>query len=645
MTNYFNLKKLTNTNITIIVSLFFMLLPGYSYSQEWQSKIVYYNNQNRIVYIADSNKNLIPDFSYAGYKNSDSDIPFVPAVKTLSPLAGDNTMHIQNALDELANLPADLNGIRGALLLNAGIYRVYGTIRIKESGIVLRGQGDGTDSLFNTIIKGIGDTPHQRTIIIAGGGELTRWNNEISGTKSFVKADYIPVGSRKIPVENPTIYKTGDNIIINHPVSDAWIKAVEGGGTATDANWTINDGLNIIYNRNIVNIIGDTLIIDAPVFNCLDKKLSPAYLYKYSRAGIKTNIGIENLRIDIEADGITTDSKGNENHAWHCIELKQIEDAWVKNCTMLHFGQSGIMTSTATRITIDSCKAIDPVSNITGERRYNFNLYHASQLVLVKNSYTRFGRHDYVSNGTSTVSGCVFVNCTSENTYSSSEGHRWWTQGLLFDNIKFKSPNSSFVLALYNRGSEGTSHGWAAVNSVAWRCDVESNKSIIIQKPPVGQNYAIGCTAGKITGLKSLGAPYNQPQGYIEGTNNKLLKPNSLFYAQLEDRKNITSVKREPNIKTGTDSFIDIKSYPNPFNGNATINYKIYPKIDNNSYYSVSVKVFDLLGKEVATLVNEWQKSGQYTTTFNSRNLPSGQYYLVLRSDNSMISKKILLIK
>ena len=99
---------------------------------------------------------------------------------------------------------------------------------------------------------------------------------------------------------------------------------------------------------------------------------------KYTRSGIVTNLGIENLRIDIETSGSATD----ENHAWNAVDLYQIEDSYVRNCTFLHFVLSGIRTNTATRITIDNCRALKPVSVIEGGKRYNFKTYTASQQIL-----------------------------------------------------------------------------------------------------------------------------------------------------------------------------------------------------------------------------------------------------------------------
>ena len=627
--------KIRFLNILLLLILFSFSLNA----QTWQSNIVYFGNDGKLVYVSDNDGNRIPDFSGAGYKGGGIEIPLIPVVKTIEAIQGDNTAHIQSAINEVAALPIGQNGFRGALLLKAGSYQVNGTIRINQSGIVLRGEGDGDNSSKHTIIFGKGNTPHQRTILIAGGGSLTRWSEQVSGTKTNITTQKVFVGSRSFSVENVSPFNVGDNIIIYHPITEAWINAVQGGGTATDSAWTVRDSINIIYNRYITGISGNEITVDVPAFYMLDRSLSQSYIYKYSRSGLKTNIGIEDLRVEIEAAGTPQNSQGDENHAWHAIELKQIEDAWVKNCTMLHFGQSGIMTSTASRITIDNCKAIDPISIITGERRYNFNMYHASQQILVQNSYTRYGRHDFVSNGTSTVSGIVFYNNVSDYTYSSSEGHRWWSQGILFDNVTFNNPNTSIVLALYNRGDNGTSHGWAAVNSVIWNCKIGGGKSIIIQKPPTAQNYSIGNFAGKITGLKSQGAPYDQPQGYIEGTNLSGINPPSLYKAQLDERL-ITSVK-ETGRGLIEDDFILYDNFPNPFNPSTTISFKI-PVAGH-----VTLKIFDLLGKEIATLIDEFKEAGSYNAQFSiSRlNVSSGIYFYSLRCSNFHTLKKMVIIK
>jgi hypothetical protein len=82
------------------------------------------------------------------------------------------------------------------------------------------------------------------------------------------------------------------------------------------------------------------------------------------------------------------------------------------------------------------------------------------------------------------------------------------------------------------------------------------------------------------------------------------------------------------------------QNYPNPFNPKTNIKYKIA----NNNF--ISLKVFDLLGKEILTLVNENQSPGIYEISFNGGNLPSGVYFYRLSvGGNKIYTKKMLLLK
>ncbi|MBS1494796.1 MAG: T9SS type A sorting domain-containing protein [Bacteroidetes bacterium] len=89
------------------------------------------------------------------------------------------------------------------------------------------------------------------------------------------------------------------------------------------------------------------------------------------------------------------------------------------------------------------------------------------------------------------------------------------------------------------------------------------------------------------------------------------------------------------------DHFLLHQNYPNPFNPSTKINYEI------KSSGFVTLKVFDLLGKEVATLVNEKQNAGSYAIDFNSSefSLPSGIYFYTLNTGEFKETKKMVLIK
>ena len=74
-------------------------------------------------------------------------LPTVPVVATLQPSAApeDDAPRIQAAIDALAAQPPGADGIRGALLLERGEYRLGSSLLVSASGIVLRGEGDGPE--------------------------------------------------------------------------------------------------------------------------------------------------------------------------------------------------------------------------------------------------------------------------------------------------------------------------------------------------------------------------------------------------------------------------------------------------------------------------------------------------------------------
>jgi hypothetical protein len=510
-----------------------------SFSQSWQSQLISINSSGQLSYTPDNDGFVIPNFSHAGYKGGGIDIPFVPVMKTISPVSGDNTAHIQAAIDEVGTLPKDANGLRGAVLLLAGKYDILGTIYVKYDGVILRGVGQGYNPSNNTIIYALKNEflqPQRDVIILGNATKQVNGNTKTNDASQVnITSPKVAVGDYSFEVSNALTYTIGDQIIIYHPCSSAWIEAVNKGGVPApadgeaDERWITNK-LPIVYNRYVKNIAGNVITIDAPVFYTLDKTISQCYIYKPNMTGTIYQVGIENLRIDIETDG-----GEDESHAWQAVRFKSVENAWARNCTMKSFGQSGIITEACTRSTFENCSAIDPVAIITGERMYNFNTYVYSQLNLFRNNYARNGRHHYVSNGTSSTSGNVFLRCISDATNSVSEGHRQWTQGMLYDNHKEINMNRDFVLGLYNRVDMGTGHGWAAANSVLWNCDVnQSYGKIGLQKPPTSQNYAIGCMAKTITGQPILAT--NFTRGYVEGQNQPGLTPESLYEAQLAAR-------------------------------------------------------------------------------------------------------------
>ena len=97
-------------------------------------------------------------------------------------------------------------------------------------------------------------------------------------------------------------------------------------------------------------------------------------------------------------------------------------------------------------------------------------------------------------------------------------------------------------------------------------------------------------------------------------------------------------------FKTGTElgevlTYELSSNFPNPFNPATTIKYQI----PNAGF--VTLKVYDVLGNEVATLVNERKEKGRYQITFDASVLSSGVYIYQIRSGNFIDTKKMILMK
>jgi hypothetical protein len=94
----------------------------------------------------------------------------------------------------------------------------------------------------------------------------------------------------------------------------------------------------------------------------------------------------------------------------------------------------------------------------------------------------------------------------------------------------------------------------------------------------------------------------------------------------------VNNIDKEPCITLD-------QNYPNPFNPNTVISYSI----TRNDH--VSLDIFDMHGKRVKCLKDGYQSAGYYRIEISSGDLPSGLYIYQLRSGNTKIQKKMLLIK
>lgn len=463
-------------------------------------------------YVADDRGNQIPDFSRAGYGGGGVLLPDLPVVKKLPPLAGDgdDTARIQAALDEVAKRTEEKDGCRGTVLLARGTYRIGGRLRIGESGVVLRGTGQGPDG---TILLGTGRT--RRTLISLGG---THRSKEVKGTRHAVADSHVPWGSASLTLESTTGLSLGDRVIVFRPSTARWIHDLkmdqihEREGTK---QWRAGE-YDLSFERTIVALNGRTITLDAPLVMALESAYGGSAVYRITETGRVVGSGVENIRLVSEYEKGKEDS--DEHHAVTGVSLNGCRDCWVRNVTALHFSHGISLGRKAIFVTVQDCAFLAPVSLITGGRRYAFSIN--GQCCLVQRCYSNQTRHAEAT-GQCVAGPNVFLDCLAERTRADTGPHHRWAVGTLWDNLKGGAFNAQ------DRGNMGSGHGWAGAQQVFWNCETSS---ICVQEPPTGQNYAIGCT-----GAIGRGRFPDRPPGHYE-SHGQHVTPRSLYLTQLEDR-------------------------------------------------------------------------------------------------------------
>ena len=240
-------------------------------SQLGSSAWVYPAANGRLLYQPDAQGNHIIDHSGVGYLGGTVPLPNVPTVITISPVVGDNTANIQNALNQLATMPLT-NGFHGALLLTAGYYAISNSFSFPDGGIVLRGVGNDTNGtvIFSTSTNGPGNGPEksqvQGVVVISGSFSPTP-----TGLSNSIVDNYVPVGARSFTVDNAGGYAVGNNIIVHRPSTAAWITAIGMDTNQLNTPW-LPGTVDVDEERVITRIEGNRIMIDEPITTALDQQ-------------------------------------------------------------------------------------------------------------------------------------------------------------------------------------------------------------------------------------------------------------------------------------------------------------------------------------------------------------------------------------
>lgn len=446
----------------------------------------------------------LPDFSYAGYEGGGVAIPDVPVVVEVSPVSGDDRASIQAAIDAASALPLGADGFRGAVLLHKGEYQVADTLTIEADGVVLRGEGQNENG---TVL--IATSAKQYTLIdVLGTGSSF---GEAPGTRQAITSALAPVGARSFDVEDGAVFSPGDTVIVERTPNQAWIDDLGMG----PYGWTA-DSYRVGHERTVVTVNGNTITVDIPLVDSIEDKYGGGEVYRAEPKGRRRHVGVEDLRM-----GSLYSSPTDEDHGWTAVRFSRAEDSWARRLTVLHFGYSAAtLADHSRRCTVEEVAHLDPISEVTGGRRYSFYVDKGTSN-LFQRCYSRDSRHSFVT-GARVAGPNVWLDCLAEDTNADDGPHHRWATGLLFDNVKAGS------LKVQNRQDSGSGHGWSGAQVLFWNGQADE---IICDAPKGAMNWAIGNVGAKSEGNWAPGEPFGWWES--EGT---AAAVRSLYLQQLEDR-------------------------------------------------------------------------------------------------------------
>lgn len=453
----------------------------------------------------------LPDFSFAGYMNGGIPLPTVPVLVTVDPLDGDNKDQIQEAIHFVETVSPDENGHRGAVLLRSGTYSISDSLVIAQSGVVLRGEGQGEEG---TILRATRPEQHNFIRVEGSGTGL----GEVPNTRVPISSSVVPIGSTEFEVENADAFRVNDTIAVLRTPNQYWLDTLG----MDEWGWTTSS-FSVAHERRVTEINDTSIRVDVPLVDSIDSNLGGGAVYLCDIQGRIEQVGIENMRL---VSDYTSDT--DEEHGWIAVQFQRTTNSWVHNITAVNFGYSAVSLHNESNFnTIQNVAYLSPKSQVAGGRRYAFNV-SGGVGNLFQRCYSELARHDFVS-GSRTTGPNVWLDCLSLNSSNDDGPHHRWATGLLFDNIH------SLELHVENRQDSGTGHGWSGAQTLFWNSTAEN---IICDTPQWSMNWTVGCMGEQTEGHW---AP-EEDSGWWE-SHGIPVEPRSLYLKQLESRLGDSAVQ------------------------------------------------------------------------------------------------------
>jgi len=476
------------------------------------------DESGRLAYSTFPQGDRLLDYSFAGYGGGGVAIPWATTQLMVSPSGDDDTAAIQSAIDAVSGMCPDDSGLRGAVELARGTFRLRGSLSIRTSGVVLRGNGSGPDG---TVIVVDGDP--RALIAIQGSGSWAP-----TGSRSSIVDSYVPSGANTFTVDDATGLAVGSAVLVDRPVTAAWVQfmgmdhLMRGGQPQT---W-IRPGTLIHSDRIISAINGNTVTVDAPLSDSFDSQyLAPdtGTVVRYTFNGRIGQVGLESM--SVIAPPVPTPIS---QPTFSLLQMKAVVNGWVRDVIAQDFINGLSIDGTSKWITIQDTAFTHTVPADTSAGApadYSID----GQQILIHRSASQ-GDHWWSIVTQATEPGPnVVLNFSASGNPTNLSPHQRWATGLLLDNVY--SPSGG--IAFQDRGNAGSGHGWSIGFGVVWNSVANT---LLIQRPPGSTNWSIG-SFGMLTQAAEPGSPDRTPlpQGTIDSHGTRVA-PGSLYLQQLCER-------------------------------------------------------------------------------------------------------------
>jgi len=554
--------------------LFFWSMSSISLSQAqtWRSSL-YPENWTPPVGLSFAKDKFIQDFSYAGYRRGESEIP-TPTRQVRNAVtqdgadptgATDSTAAIQTALDAVGSAGG------GVVLLPPGTYRISlpaagstSVLRISKDKTILRGSGAGQTFLLNhsTIMR-------SRSIISIRG------ENEKPPLLSQPLTEDVYSPTKRLRVADAASFSAGDLVGVRWDFTQKWID--EHGQSAA---WTAggNAPAPAVYQREVmaVNAAEGWIETDIPTryYHLMrDHARVEKYHVRIQECGVE-GLSIGNVQHPgtgwQSEDYLVSGTGAYDVHESWVIQFSRARHCWARdvhsyqpegNSFTCHILSNGILVQLSSNITLRNCSMKRPEYGGSGGNGYMFRMTHGNDC-LVDHCLAEFSRHGFV-NSHAGSSGNVFHKCEDRNTKSSTGDTGYiQTGGDGSDNHMHFSHSSLWDQChAYESWWEAVHRGWnyqalAAAHCVYWNTSGSGSAALnggkIVRSGQARYGYVIG-THGAQHGIELRSTGKSQPLDIAEGEGKgKSLSPSSLYQDQLARRLGLRNPKVTA-VSRGTD--------------------------------------------------------------------------------------------